>query len=201
MAEHCPPPDTQHDLETYAPRGGSLGWPEGHTFDQQQDLESHAPYGLVFFTLLNYTAMEYIYASFHTSHWLPLWLGLTAVLLLALTIIMSGVLRMHLTRGWVWLPLIPAIILSLLPVPLVLGLMVLAVIKASLVGLFFMHLKFEGNWVYLLLIPAAILATVFIVALYPDIGMQPVGETTTEENEEIATAPLVPMATAASHPS
>lgn len=98
------------------------------TYDQQQDVESHAPYIKIWAWLLVLTILEYLYAlwaSTHTSFFL-----------------------------------------------LVLGLMSLATIKATLVGMFFMHLKFEGRWVYIMLVPAAVLASVFVMALYPDIGMR-----------------------------
>jgi cytochrome c oxidase subunit 4 len=80
---------------------------------------------------------------------------------------------------------------------LVVGLMFWAVIKASLVGWFFMHLKFEGNWVYSMLIPAGILATVFVVALIPDIALQPIMDESPAEEETAAAAPLVPGPAAA----
>ncbi len=57
---------------------------------------------------------------------------------------------------------------------LVLGLMTWAIIKAVLVGLYFMHLKYEGKWVYAMLVPAGVLACVLVLALTPDIAMQPV---------------------------
>jgi len=56
---------------------------------------------------------------------------------------------------------------------LVLGLLFWAVVKAALVGWFFMHLKFEGKWVYLLLIPAGILAAILVLALVPDVALNP----------------------------
>jgi cytochrome c oxidase subunit 4 len=58
------------------------------------------------------------------------------------------------------------------------GLLVWAVIKAGMVGWYFMHLKYEGNWVYILIVPAFVLATIIVVALLPDMAMQP----ETEEN-------------------
>jgi cytochrome c oxidase subunit IV len=66
---------------------------------------------------------------------------------------------------------------------LILGLMSLAIIKAALVGMYFMHLKFEGRWVYFMIVPAGVLATIFVLALYPDIGMQPVSEMPPSEEE------------------
>jgi cytochrome c oxidase subunit IV len=55
---------------------------------------------------------------------------------------------------------------------LLIGLLVVAVIKAGLVGWFFMHLKFEGNWVYILIVPAFVLATIFVLALMPDMTLK-----------------------------
>jgi cytochrome c oxidase subunit 4 len=56
---------------------------------------------------------------------------------------------------------------------LLLGLLVWAAIKAGLVGWWFMHLKYEGKWVYILIVPAFVLATIFVLALTPDMSMQP----------------------------
>jgi cytochrome c oxidase subunit 4 len=73
---------------------------------------------------------------------------------------------------------------------LVLGLLFWALIKAGLVGWFFMHLKFEGNWVYILIVPAFVLATVLVMALMPDMAMQP----ETDENPPAETSYVVPGA-------
>jgi cytochrome c oxidase subunit 4 len=75
---------------------------------------------------------------------------------------------------------------------LILGLMMMAIIKAVLVAMYFMHLKFEGRWVYLMLVPAGILAAVFVVALTPDIALQPGAPPTSVEDEEAAVAPRAP---------
>ena len=117
--------------------------PHNLTYDQQQHVESHAPYMRIFYALLVLTVLEYLYAK-----------------------AMAG--------GYA---------------SLILGLLALAFVKAALVGLYFMHVKFEGKWVYGVIVPASILATIMILALMPDIGMQPVGS---PEDEEAATAPLVP---------
>jgi cytochrome c oxidase subunit IV len=66
---------------------------------------------------------------------------------------------------------------------LVVGLLAMAITKATLVGWYFMHLKFEGRWVYFMIVPAGVLATIFVLALYPDIGMQPVSEVPPSEEE------------------
>jgi len=77
-------------------------------------------------------------------------------------------------------------------VVLLLGLLFWAVIKAGLVGWFFMHLKFEGNWVYFLIVPAFVLATILVMALLPDMAMQP----ETDENpggDSSFVVPAVPL--------
>jgi cytochrome c oxidase subunit IV len=66
---------------------------------------------------------------------------------------------------------------------LVVGLLAMAITKATLVGWYFMHLKFEGRWVYFMIVPAGVLAMIFVLALYPDIGMQPVSEQPASEEE------------------
>jgi cytochrome c oxidase subunit 4 len=80
-------------------------------------------------------------------------------------------------------------------VALVLGLMTWAIIKATLVGLYFMHLKFEGKWVYGMLVPAGILATILVVALIPDVAMQPVTEVNEPDDEGAAESAVAPRPT------
>ena len=76
---------------------------------------------------------------------------------------------------------------------LILGLLFWAVIKAAMVGWYFMHLKFEGRWVYYMLVPAGILAAVFVLALMPDVGTQPVDDLAgPEEGEAVSAAPAEP---------
>src|SRR5690349_658502 len=125
------------------------------TYEQEQDVESHAPYGTVFFILLNFTLMEYIYASFyHTTGMFFLLVGASLAITL-LTWIAKVVLHIRFNRRWVYLTLIPAVVLAMLGTafPMLLGLLIMAVTKAALVGIYFMHLKFEGRWVYYMLIP------------------------------------------------
>ncbi len=57
---------------------------------------------------------------------------------------------------------------------LVIGLVFWAAVKAGLVGWFFMHLNQERAWVYLLIGPACLLAVLLVLAVYPDVAMQPV---------------------------
>jgi hypothetical protein len=166
------------------------------TYDQQQHVESHAPYMTVFYALLNLTVQEYFYAKYHGT-WGLLWMLLSGILLTGLVVVGSRWAGLHAGRGWILLDLLPAVLLTFIHVPLILGLLTLAVTKATLVGMFFMHLKFEGRWVYYFLIPAAILAMVFIFALVPDVAMQegPAVESTEEGPAQSAvvapgTAPL-----------
>lgn len=130
----------------------------------------HSPYMTVFYTLLNLTLMEYWYAYFHTSSSLPFYMLVTAALLSVVTYFGSKAAGIRIHLRWLYVALIPALLLSLVHVPLIVGLLILAVTKASLVGLYFMHLKYEGNWVYMMLVPAAFLATVLMIGLYPDIA-------------------------------
>jgi hypothetical protein len=163
------------------------------THEQQEHVEAHAPYGTVFFILLNFTLMEYFYAKFHGQGKLfPVLMAATLALTL-ITLIFSKVLHLEFNRRWVYLTLIPAFILAFLGgmVPLLIGLMVLAVTKAALVGIYFMHLKFEGRWVYYMLVPAGFLAAVMIFALFPDIALHP-GEEELSEEEEVAVATPAP---------
>ena len=162
------------------------------TYDQEQHVESHAPYLTVFFVLLNYTAMEYVYAKAHTLSILPLALLATAISLTIFTSIFAGLFHLQFNRRWVYLTIVPAVLLSFFPFPLVLGLMVLAITKAALVGFWFMHLKFEGKWVYFWLLPAGFLAAFLTLALYPDIAMQPTEQAQEIQEEELSSLPAFP---------
>ena len=167
------------------------------TAAQEQHVESHAPYLTVFFILLNYTAMEYIYAKFYDEgRALPIYLTGVALVLTILTAIVARMFKLHFNRRWVYLTMVPAVLLPLLPLPLIPGLMILAITKAALVGIWFMHLKFEGTWVYYMLIPAGILAMIFITALYPDMAMQPTAEQQDAQEEGLTQLETVrPLAT------
>lgn len=164
-----------------------------------EHFEVHHLYGTLFFILLNFTAMEYFYAKFHTRGFLSAYLLGTAVILSIVTGVAAAIFKLKFNRYWVYLPLLPAIALSFLPVPLIPGLLILAIIKATLVGMYFMHLKFEGNWVYVMLVPAAFLAAVLVIALIPDIGMKSTHDEGLED-DEVALAPAsvenTPTATA-----
>lgn len=159
---------------------------QNRTLDQQQHVESHAPYLTVFFILLNYTAMEYIFAKYHKEgKVLTFTLIGVALALTILTAVAAKVYKLHFNRKWVYLTMIPAVVLALLPIDLIPGLMALAITKAALVGIWFMHLKFEGTWVYYMLVPAGILAIIFITALYPDMAMQPTTEQQDAQEENL----------------
>ncbi|MDB5352395.1 MAG: hypothetical protein JWN86_3642 [Planctomycetota bacterium] len=159
------------------------------TIEQEQHVESHAPYLTVFFVLLNYTAMEYVYAKCHQLAVLPLVLLGTAIGLTIVTSIFAGLYHLKFNRRWVYLTIVPAVLLAFFHLPLILGLMILAITKAALVGIWFMHLKFEGKWVYYMLVPAGVLAVIFTVALYPDMAMQPTEQEQEKQEEELSFAP------------
>lgn len=160
------------------------------TDDQQTHVETHAPYLTLFFVLLNYTAMEYVYAKFYTSKSLPILLMGVAAGLTILTAVVASMYKLHFNRRWVYLTMVPAIFLSVTPTPLIVGLLILAVTKATLVGMWFMHLKFEGNWIYLMLVPAGILAAVLILGLLPDMTMQTSVEEQEAQEEDLAYLPV-----------
>ena len=84
---------------------------------QERHVESHAPYLTVFFVLLNYTAMEYVYAKCHTLRVLPLVLLGTAVSLTIVTSIFAVLYQLKFNRRWVYLTIVPAVLLSLFPFP------------------------------------------------------------------------------------
>jgi cytochrome c oxidase subunit 4 len=76
---------------------------------------------------------------------------------------------------------------------LLVGLLFWALIKAGLVGWFFMHLKFEGNWVYMMIVPACVLATIFVLALLPDMALKEnADEPIVEETSSVLPAPAQP---------
>ncbi len=171
---------------------------QNRTLDQQEHVESHAPYLTVFFILLNYTAMEYIFAKYHQSgKILTINLIGTAFALTIFTAVVARMYKLQFNRKWVYLTMIPAVVLAILPIGLIPGLMALAITKAALVGIWFMHLKFEGIWVYYMLVPAGILAVILITALYPDMAMQPTAEQqdAQEENLTNLVRPIAPPGT------
>jgi len=161
---------------------------EAHrTSDQQQHVESHAPYLTVFFVLLNYTAMEYIYARFFHSKGLTLYLIGIALAITILTAVFAKVYGLHFNRNWVYLTMVPAVLLPFMPSSTpILGLMILALTKATLVGLWFMHLKFEGRWVYYMLVPVGILAVVVTLGLFPDIAMRETEQEQQLQDEQLS---------------
>jgi cytochrome c oxidase subunit 4 len=77
---------------------------------------------------------------------------------------------------------------------LLFGLLFWAVVKAGLVGWYFMHLKFEGKWVYAWIIPAFLLATIFVLALLPDMALKEnADEPTAEETSYMLREPAQPI--------
>ena len=193
LAVHGRLPDLTPIRSRFLARAEGRPMTEPHrTFDQQQHVESHAPYMTLFFVLLNYTAMEYVYAKCHTLRVLPLALMGTGVFLTIVTAVVAGIFHWHFNRRWVYLTILPAVLLSFLPLPLIVGLLILAVTKAALVGIWFMHLKFEGRWVYYMLVPAGILAVIFTTALYPDMAMQTTADDQESQEEPLSSLGLPP---------
>ncbi len=82
---------------------------EAHrTYDQQQGVESHAPYGKVFLALLAFTVLEYLFARIFKDSF-----GVLVSGLLTLAVVKAGLVGwyfMHLKfeGRWVFLMLIPA---------------------------------------------------------------------------------------------
>jgi caa(3)-type oxidase subunit IV len=152
-----------------------------HATPASVDAHAHGvhPYITLFFILLNFTLMEYFYAKYHGQGILPFAMLATAIGLNVVTAIAYLVLRrvfpdlFPFNRKWVYLTVLPALLLSFFPVNLIVGLVLLAVTKAALVGLYFMHIKYEGKWIFFMLIPTGIMALIFTFALYPDIGLSP----------------------------
>jgi len=117
---------------------------------------------------------------------LPLALLGTSVTLTIITSIFAGLYQLKFNRRWVYLTIVPAILLAFLPLHLILGLMILAITKAALVGIWFMHLKFEGKWIYYMLVPAGILAVILTCGLYPDMVLQPTDQEQEVQEEELS---------------
>ena len=86
------------------------------TYDEQQHVESHAPYMKVFFALLIFTVLEYFYAKLASG--MGFSLGALVLGLMTLAVTKAGLVGyyfMHLKfeGRWVYLMLIPASILAL----------------------------------------------------------------------------------------
>lgn len=86
------------------------------TYDEQQHVESHAPYMKVFFALLIFTVLEYFYAKLASGAGFSLGALILGLMVLAVTkASLVGIYFMHLKfeGRWVYLMLVPASILAL----------------------------------------------------------------------------------------
>ena len=82
------------------------------TFDQQQDVESHAPYMKVFFALLVFTILEYIYARFSKESFLLLVGGLMVMAVTKAVLVAWYFMHLKFEGRWVYIMLIPAGVLA-----------------------------------------------------------------------------------------
>ena len=82
------------------------------TYDQQQHVESHAPYLKIFFVLLVLTVLEYFYAKFFAGALVSLVLSLLA--LAGIKAMLVGLYFMHVKfeGRWVFFMIIPASVLA-----------------------------------------------------------------------------------------
>src|SRR5438105_5052614 len=83
------------------------------SFDQQQEVESHAPYLKVFFALLVFTIMEYLYATYAPVDFVFLVLGLMTMAIIKATLVAMYFMHLKFEGRWVYLMLIPAGILAM----------------------------------------------------------------------------------------
>jgi cytochrome c oxidase subunit 4 len=83
------------------------------TYDQQQAVESHAPYMKVFFTLLVFTVAEYIYAKFTQDHFTALVLGLMAMAITKAALVAIFFMHLKFEGRWVYFMLVPACVLAM----------------------------------------------------------------------------------------
>lgn len=83
------------------------------TYDQQQHVESHAPYLKVFFALLVLTLLEYGYASFLNLSFLTLVLGLMCMAVIKASLVAWYFMHLKFEGNWVYIMLVPAGILML----------------------------------------------------------------------------------------
>lgn len=82
------------------------------TPEQERRVESHAPYLMVFWTLLGLTIMEYVYASFIRPSFRNLILGLMAMAVVKAGLVAWYFMHLKFEGRWVYLLIIPALILA-----------------------------------------------------------------------------------------
>jgi len=82
------------------------------TFDQQQHVESHAPYIKVFLALLVFTILEYFYARFSKESFFLLVGGLMVLAVTKAVMVAWYFMHLKFEGRWVYIMLIPAGILA-----------------------------------------------------------------------------------------
>ena len=78
------------------------------TFDQQQHVESHAPYLKVFGALLVLTILEYCYAKYLNLSFLTLVFGLMCLAIVKASLVGWYFMHLKFEGRWVYLMLVPA---------------------------------------------------------------------------------------------
>ena len=83
------------------------------TSEQEIQVETHAPYLLVFWMVLGLTAVEYAYATYSGAKFLTLVAGLLAMAVVKMGLVGWYFMHLKFANRWVRLMLVPAILLSL----------------------------------------------------------------------------------------
>ena len=82
------------------------------TYDQQQHVESHAPYLKIFFVLLVLTILEYLYAKFFAGATVSLILGLLCLAGIKAGLVGFYFMHVKFEGKWVYCMIVPASILA-----------------------------------------------------------------------------------------
>jgi cytochrome c oxidase subunit 4 len=85
------------------------------THDQEMEVESHAPYMMVFWILLGFTIAEYFYAKWASTHasFAILVIGLMAMAITKATFVGMYFMHLKFEGRWVYAMLVPAAILAM----------------------------------------------------------------------------------------
>ncbi len=91
--------------------------PHNLTYEQEQEIEAHAPYLKVWGALLVFTVLEYLYAKAVDTQYIPVGFAMLVLGLMALATIKAGLVGyyfMHLKfeGKWVYFMIVPAGILA-----------------------------------------------------------------------------------------
>ncbi len=83
------------------------------TYEQEQHVESHAPYLRVFFALLILTIVEYFYAKLMSDGFVSLILGLMMLAIVKAMLVAWYFMHLKFEGRWVYIMLVPAGILMM----------------------------------------------------------------------------------------